>query len=420
MQRSTMPLAFIFAALLALFVAAPAGAATTGTICGQITAFAAPTGTEDGTITIDGTEETIAAGTVITDAVSITALAEADATACLEIVAEDEVIVALSLATRICGDVTFDATADLYAVAGVLLTEDVVTADADLAALLDAAIATDAEVCLDVTYDTATGLIASAMLDATLTLCGDATLDADSVTIGGVDVPLSLLDAEAQAILALAAEAEAEVCLEVVVTDTEITEANLSADILLCGEVTLDADGNAVVNGVTIDADLLTAGGEALLALAASADGEACATIVAVTSNGDTLVTVSVTIEVCAEVTAIGDGTITLDGVTLGFAGAADSEIEVGDTVCLVATTGPTGEPVVTEIEVVGAEPTPTPTPTPAPDDDEGTADDDDDVSLPDTSTGRTGDLVALGIGMLAAAFVGGAAIRRFEGRVAR
>lgn len=416
MQRSTMPWAFTLAALLALFVAAPASAATTGTICGQITAFAAPTATEDGSITIDGTEETIAAGTVITDAVSITALADADATACLEIVADDEgVITELSLATRICGDVTFDATTGLYAVAGVLLTEDVVTADADMAALLDAAIATDAEVCLDVTYDTATGLIASATLDATLTLCGEATLDADSVTIGGVDVPLSLLDAEAQAVLAIAAEGDAEVCLELVVENTEIVEANLSADIRLCGEVTLDADGNAVVNGVTIDADLLTAGGEALLALAASADGEACATVVAVSSEGDTLVTVSVTVEVCAEVTAIGDGTITLDDVTLGFAGAADSTIEVGDTVCVVATTGPTGDPVVTAIEVAGAEPTPTPAPT----DDEGTADDDD-VSLPDTSTGRTGDLVALGIGMLAAAFLGGAAIRRFEGRAVR
>ena len=57
------------------------------------------------------------------------------------------------------------------------------------------------------------------------------------------------------------------------------------------------------------------------------------------------------TIQVCAEVTAITDGTITVGGVTLVFAGATNAGIEVGDDVCLAAGTGPTGTAVVTDID---------------------------------------------------------------------
>ncbi len=418
MQRSTMPIAVILAALLGLSLAAPAGAATTGTICGQVTAFTAPTVDGDGEITIDGTTEVIdqSAFTAIDASASalLTALAEVDATTCLDIVAnEDGDIVDLALAAegQICGDVAFDAATGLYTIGGTVITATIVSADAELAALLDAAATGDADVCLDVTVDATTGLITSPSLSGTITVCGDVTLDADSATIGGVDVPLSLLEAEAQAVLAIAVQADAEVCVQLVIDDTSIFEANLSADILVCGEVTFDAEGNAVVDGVTIDADLLSAGAEALLALAASADGEACAAIVAVSSDGDTSVTVSVTIEVCAEVTAIGDGTITLGDVTLAFAGAADSDIEVGDVICVLAATGPTGEPVVTEVVDDDAVPG---------DDDAAPGDDDDDVTLPDTATRHSTDPFAIGVGLLVAALFSGAALRRFAGRTAR
>ena len=413
MRHTTVPVAVVLAALLGLFVAAPVGAATTGTICGQVTAFTAPTAVADGSITIDGTVEVIdssAFGAIDAGTLTVlSAVAAADATTCLEVVANtdgDIVDIAIAAQAEICGAVTLDTTTGVYSVAGVELPLALVSADADLAALLAAAAAANATVCVDVTIDSTTGLITTVSLNATMTLCGEVTLDADSVTIGGVDVPLTLLDAEAMAVLEIAVDAGAEVCLQLVVADTAIVQANLNADITLCGEVTLDADGNFVVDGVVVDAALLDAGAEALLQLAASADGEACVTIVAVSSNGDTTVTVGVIVEVCAEVTAIGDGTITLDGVTLAFAGAADSGIQVGDVVCVVAGTGPTGEPIVVEIDTdEGAGPGTGP----------GTGPGGGGVLLPDTSTGTPADAIGLGVVLLVAAAVAASAARRLQ-----
>lgn len=298
MQRSTMPIAVLLAALLGLFVAAPVGAATTGTLCGQVTAFTAPTAIADGSITIDGTVEVIDASALgAIDAATLTtlaALAAADATTCLEITANadgDIIDIDFAAQAEICGTVTIDTTTGTYSVAGVLLPPTLVSAD--LAALLDVAAAAGVDVCADVAVDATTGLI---------------------VSLG------------------------------------------LTATIELCGEVTLDADGNATVGGVTIDAVLLDASAAALLGLAAEAEGTACASIDAVSSGGDTSIGVTVTIEVCAEVTAITDTTVTLGDVTFVFAGAADADIEVGDVVCVTATTSPTGDPVITDIDATDDE----------------------------------------------------------------
>ena len=343
MRRTTLPVATVLAALLGLVAAAPAGAATTGTLCGQVTAFTAPTATSDGSITIDGTVEVIdqsAFGVIEADTITIlSAVATADATTCLEVTANtDGEIVDLAIAAEaeICGTVTLDTATGVFSVDGVAIPASVVAADAELQAVLNAAAAAGASACLDVSISSTTGLIAS---------------------------------------------------------------ASLTADFMLCGEVTLDAEGNATVDGVPIDADLLTAGATALLELAATADGTACATIVAVSGDGETTVTVAVTAEVCAEVTAIGDGTITLNGITLGFAGAADSTIEVGDTACVTAATGPTGEPIVTDIDAEGAAP----------------AEDDDDALLPNTATGTPLDPVGLGGMLLVVAAALLSAARRLE-----
>ncbi len=409
MRRTTLPMAIVLAALLGLAVAAPVGAATTGTVCGQVTAFTAPTALGDGSVTIDGVAEVIDQSAFgVVDAgvyVVLTALATADASTCLEVTANgdgDIVDLAIAAQAEICGDVTFDTTLDLYTVAGVTIPAVLVAADADLEALLDAAVAGDASVCLDVTIDQTTGLIVTASLSATINVCGDVALDADSATIGAVDVPLGLLDAEAVAVLRIAVEADADACVGLVVDGTELVQANVTADIGLCGEVTLDADGNVVVDGVTLDAGVLTAGAEALLELAASADGEACADVTAVSSNGDTTVTVSVTVDVCAEVTAIGDGTISLNDVLLGFAGASDTDLEVGDVICVAAGTGPTGEPVITDIDTTDGAPG-----------GNDRAGDDDGPALPDTATGTPVDRVGIGIALLTSAMFAGFAVRR-------
>ena len=364
MRRTTLPLAVVLSALLGLLVAAPASAATTGTLCGQVTAFTAPTGLVggEGTITIDGTTEDIVTSAVI-DAATLTvlaAVATADATTCVEITANgdgDIVDIDIAAQAEICGDVTLDTTTGIYSVAGVALPLTLVTADADLLALLEAAAAADATVCVDVTLSSTTGLITTISLNATIQACGEVALDADSATIGGVDVPLSLLDAQAIAVLQLAVEAGVDACVSLVVDDTTLVEANVTASVDLCGEVTLDAEGNVTVGGVTIDASLLDAEAAALLELAAEADGTACASVDASSTGGDTSIGVTVVIEVCAEVTAISDGTVTIGDVTFVFAGAADAGIEVGDEVCVAATTSPTGDPVITDIDTDGEAP---------------------------------------------------------------
>lgn len=358
MRRSIYSIALMLGAMLSLLVAAPASAATTGTLCGQVTAFTAATAATDGSITIDGTVEVIDSTAFgVIDAMTITTLmtvAAAEATTCVNITANASgEIIDLDIAAQaeICGNVTLDTMANIYSVGGVMLPMSLVSADADLEAFLAVAAAANADVCVDVTVDGTTGMFTTVSLNATLTVCGDATLDADSAALAGLDVPLSLLDAEAEAVLQLAIDAGADVCLAVVVANTTLVEANLSVSVDLCGDVSLDAQGNFVVDGIVIDADLLDADARALLMLAASADGTACAAVDAVSTNGDTSVGVTVTIEVCAAVTAITDGTITLDDVTFIFAGAADADIDVGDVLCVAAGTAPTGGTIIIDVD---------------------------------------------------------------------
>ncbi|MGI8657201.1 MAG: hypothetical protein ACR2K4_00305 [Candidatus Limnocylindria bacterium] len=363
MRSSTLPMAVVLAALLGLLIAAPSSAATTGTLCGQVTAFTAPTAVVDGSITIDGTVEAIdssAFGAVDAATLTVlTVLAAANATTCLTVTANvdgDIVDLAIAAQAEICGAVTLDTATDVYSVADVALPLGLVSADADLQALLGAAATAGASVCVDVTIDATTGLITTVNLNATLELCGDVALDADSTTIAGVDVPLTLLDAEAEAVLALAVAADVNACITVTVDDTSLVQANLFASIDLCGGVTVDASGNATIDGVTIDATLLDADATALLALTATADGTACAAVDASSTGGNTSVGVTVTIEVCAEVTAVTDDTVTLGDVTFIFAGAAAAGVEVGDVICVAATTSPTGDPIITDIDTTDAD----------------------------------------------------------------
>lgn len=417
MRRGHLPLALVLAGLLGLLVAAPASAAVSGTLCGQVTAFTAPLAGTDGSITIDGTTEVIdssAFGAIDAGTVTVlTAVAAAGATTCVEVTAAPSggAIVDLSIAAQaeICGDVTLDTTTGVYSVGGVALPLAVVSADADLVALLDAAAAADAQVCLDVTISSTTGLITTIGLNATINLCGDVTLDADSATIGGVDVPLTLLDAEAQAAIALAIDAGSDICVQLVIDDTALVQANVSLSIDLCGDVTLDASGNVMVDGVVIPDALLDANVAALLELAAAADGTACASVDATSTGGNTTVGVTVTIEVCAEVTAVTENTITLGGVTFFLAGAADLDIEVGETLCVAATTSPTGDPVITDVDVTDDEEPATGTP--------GATPGGGSPMLPDTAMATGFDTGMAGALLLVAAALGaaGIAVRRWS-----
>ena len=352
MRARFIPLTVALAAVLGLLLAAPVGAAVDGDLCGRVTAFTAPSVGSDGSLTINDEVETIpASATAALDAavvLALTALATADATTCLTIDADADgniIDVSIAATAELCGTVAFNTTLNAYTIDGVLVPASLVSADAELAAILATAAAGNATLCADLAVNTTSGLITSVSVSGSLNLCGDATLDADSVTLAGVDVPLSLLDAEAEAVIALAVDAGADVCLAVMIDDSSLMQANLDATVRVCGSVTIDGSGNAVVNGDTILVSLLDADAQALLALAAAADGTACAVVDATSTGGNTTVDVAVTIEVCATVTAVTDDSVTIGGVVFDVSSAVAATFQVGERACIAASTPPLGTP---------------------------------------------------------------------------
>lgn len=341
----------VAAVFMLLAIAAPVGAATTGQVCGEVEAYTAPTLLADGSVTINGTAETVlfAAVDAATSA-QLAALAALGAFTCVDITADGGGdITALSVAAQaqLCGTVT--ESAGVFLVNDTALTADalaLVAGDATLSALLNAAADGGANVCLDLALDSA-GVVSSINLDATLALCGSATLDADSATIGGVDVPTSLLSAEAAAALQVAADAGLNACVDVTVANTSVVDAAVDVSVDLCGTVTLNADGSATVDGVNIPADLIDADLAAALDAAARAGGEACISVSAVSSGGETIVTVIADISLCATVEAITATTITVGGVTFPTDTDLTADVQVGDDICLGLVTGPSGEIVV-------------------------------------------------------------------------
>lgn len=392
MDRSnrTGALGLIAAVFMLLAIAAPAAAATTGTICGEVTAFTAPTAVTDGSITINGTAEDINAGAVVTDAVELTALATLGAFTCVNVVADadgDITELALAAQAQLCGTVSEQA--GVFFVNDTALTAEalsLITGDSALSALLDAAANGAGSVCLDLAFNSA-GLVTSINLDGTLRLCGTATLDADSVTIAGVDVPLSTLSAEAAAALQVAVDAGADVCVDATVQNTDVVDAAVDATVRLCGTVTFNADGSATVGGVTIPADLIDADVAAALEAAATADGEACVTVDAVSAGGETTVTVVAEVSLCATVEAITASSITAGGVTFETASDLRGVIEVGDNICFDLVTDPDGGVVLPPGDAVITDPAGTPITDP-----DGTPVDDDATVIDGDGTPGDGD----------------------------
>ena len=379
-------LGLIAAVLMLLAIAAPVGAATTGTICGEVEEFSATT-LADGTITFAGSEpEDVLAGAVdVTTAAQLVVFATIGAFTCVnvEAVDGDGNITALSFAAQgeVCGTVT--ESAGVFFVNGTALTAEALTlidADSTLSALLNAAADGGGSVCLDFAFNS-TGLVTSVNLDATLRLCGAVTLGADSATVGGVDVPLSLLSAEAVAALQVAVDAGVNACVDVTVANTEVVNAAVDVTLELCGTVTLNADGSATIDGVTIPADLIDADLAAALEATADAAGEACVTIDAVSSGGETIVTVVASVSLCATVDAITATSVTAGGVTFPTATDLRAVIQVGDDICFELVTDPDGGLVIPPGGVITD-----PAGTPITDPDGSPADDDDTPLLPDTA----------------------------------
>lgn len=303
-----LPVAFVLSLLLGLVAVSTTSAASTGRICGQVTAFTAPLVGVNGQIVINGVTEVIAASAAATLAAgtitTLTAVAAADATTCLDITAgAGGVIVGLSISAtaQVCGDVAVNSVTGLTSVNGVALPTSLLSANAGLSALLDIALDANADVCVDLAVDTTTGLIV------------------------GVAV---------------------------------------TADFDVCGTVEVDSAGHAAVGGVAIAANLIDADASAALRLAALVDANACVTVNATTSGTTTTVDVGVTATICATVTAVGNGTLTLEGITLNVVGNAAAGVQVGDEVCVAIAPSTSGGNPITGVS------TPTPsgggTPTPS------------------------------------------------------
>jgi hypothetical protein len=362
-------LSLVLASLLATLVAAPVAATPSGidggadpslevvvdgTNCGQVTAFLAPTAVTDGSINLDGAAETIAAGTTIDVAttLALTSLATADAFTCLDLAVDaggDITALSIAAGATVCGSVSTDGT--IYTIDDTAFAGDVadlIAADGDLTALLDAAIDASADVCLDVAVDAGSGLVTAVDLDASLELCGTvASLDADSAAVGGLDVPFTALSADAEAALQLALDAGVEACLDLVVEDTAITSATVTVAADVCGTVTVDAGGDATVNGVEIPAELLNAGASAVLVFAADADGLACA---GVTVTNDS-VSATANAEVCATVTLDADGDALVAGapvpdaaISAELQAALELAAEAGAEACVTVAADSSGD----------------------------------------------------------------------------
>lgn len=348
---SHLSLALLLGLLFAVALAAPAAAASTGTICGQVTGFVAPSVIADGSITVDGTTDVIdssaAAGLAAGAAATLTVIASLDGTTCLAVEAgADGSITGLDIAAeaRVCGTALVDSLTGLVEVDGVAVTDALLAANANLSALLDAAADATAAVCLDLDVDSGSGVIGAARLDASLTLCGTVSaITADSATLRGVAIPQSALDADARAALQLAANANAGACAEVTVTDTDTIAASVDLSVDVCGAAALTAAGDAALDGTAIPAELLDADAQAVLELAAAANGDACASIDVASTGGSTTATAVISARLCATLTAIGDGTVTLGGVTVATGADAAAGLQVGDRVCALVGTSPGG-----------------------------------------------------------------------------
>jgi len=99
-------------------------------------------------------------------------------------------------------------------------------------------------------------------------------------------------------------------------------------------------------------------------------------------------------------VTAITDGTITLDGVRFLFASATDADVQVGDDLCVTAGTGPNGLIILENGGVLGAG---------------AAAPARSAAMLPDTATGQLAGLGGLASVLLVAGGIGFSAVRRAE-----
>jgi hypothetical protein len=161
-------------------------------------------------------------------------------------------------------NVEFDANGDillegsLLTPAQAVLLDALLAADASLAAALEAAADADADACVNLDIDLTGGLV---VLNADIEACGDVTVDAGVITVGGVEIGADLLSSELSDVLEAAALADVSACAVVTVVDNE---ALVDAFATICANATLLDTGVVSVvigsdefffDGTLVDAD---------------------------------------------------------------------------------------------------------------------------------------------------------------------
>jgi hypothetical protein len=267
-----VPAAAIIAGAMLLVFALPAAAApttaggrttvhaqlATGVVCGAVTAYTAPALGADGSLTIAGLTDPVDAAASITAQATAALTASLPITTCLNLTVDgsgDITSIAIAAGGQLCGPVTATGTgaARVFSVGGALLP--IATVDANLAALLNAAITANAQVCVDLTVDATTGAVtAVANLDATFTLCArvvaSGTGAARTYTVGGLVIPATALSAAAAAALDLAITNDAVACVDVAIVNSVVTSATATVDV--CVTVGTVSTTSVTLDGVAV------------------------------------------------------------------------------------------------------------------------------------------------------------------------
>ena len=166
--------------------------------------------------------------------------------------------------TRLCGTVVRNATTGVITIGGTIVPASAVSAQ--VSALLTAAAAANASVCVDATFDALGGVTTAVNVDATFTLCAAVAATGSGATraftVGGFAIPAAELSASEAAALELALANNVNACVNFVVVDSAITdvsghvEACVTVGAVTTTSVTLDGVAVPFGAGTTIAAQI--------------------------------------------------------------------------------------------------------------------------------------------------------------------
>jgi hypothetical protein len=199
-------------------------------------------------------------------------------------------------------------------------------------------------------------LPALAQTTGTETVCGVPASDDGSTVIDDVVIEFGVWEVYVFDAVEIAEAVNQPICAELERdADDNVVSAIVTAELAFCGEaVTQDVD-TPTVAGAVIDPTITSTGLWELLLLAGAAGVEAC---IDVQVPGQFAVDVTGSVaEACADVVAVGEGTLSLsipqyDGAVTFETEEPTEGIEVGSLVCVAAHAGEQGSPIADSFRV--------------------------------------------------------------------